>query len=125
METKIIGIEVIDLPDGFYIGDPCYILPDDLYKKIINDYHDGMHYDDNGRLIAFTSRTSHGDGEYPVRINTENYHIPIDSGIIALVNLKFASKKKLKDYNGATFRDWIAKVDFYCYGGQFYAIYEK
>lgn len=124
-KTESLGLEIIDLPYGIYVGDPGSVLPETVYKKIITDYHDGPHYDDNGHLIAVTKSIRRGDGKYPVRINTEDYVIPVDSGLFAVVNLEFSTKKLKAKSSGVCFCDPIAKVDFYYYANQFQIVFKN
>jgi hypothetical protein len=101
----------VDWPKGFYIGDPCYILPDVIYQGIWeNEYSffDGaIYYNDkqnpsdpnNGKLIMVVASTAYGDGCYLAtgtkyensRVGfPESFNVPVDAGVIAIVNLEFA-----------------------------------
>lgn len=97
----------VDLP-GVYIGDPCYILPDEIYYGIWEkkyDFEDGAVYTDDHRLVMIVASTFYGDGVYQAyghvygadRVgNHESFDVPVDAGVIAIVNLEFA-KKDWKD----------------------------
>lgn len=124
-KTKPIGLEIIDLPKGIYVGDPGSVLPEKVYNKIITDYHDGPHYDDDGHLIAVTRSIPRGDGNYPVRINTEDYIFPVDSGLFGIVNLEFSTKRLREKSSGVCFPDPIEKVDFYFFLNQFLIVFKN
>ena len=101
----------VNWPKGFYIGDPCYILPDVIYKGIWEDqyeFEDGaIYFNDrenpsnplNGKLIMVVASTMYGDGYYQAighvynssRVGfAESFNVPVDAGVIAIVNLEFA-----------------------------------
>lgn len=101
----------VNWPKGFYIGDPCYILPDVIYQGIWEtqyDFFDGaIYYNDkqnpsdpnNGKLIMVVAGTAYGDGCYLAtgtkyensRVGfPESFNVPVDAGVIAIVNLEFA-----------------------------------
>jgi hypothetical protein len=97
-----------DLP-GVYIGDPCYILRDEIYYGIWEDkynFEDGTVYTDDNRLVMIVASTFNGDGIYPAfghvyganRVgNHESFSVPVDAGVVALVNLEFAKEDWKED----------------------------
>lgn len=97
-----------DLP-GVYIGDPCYILPDEIYYGIWEDkynFEDGAVYTDDNKLVMIVAGTFNGDGVYPAfghvygtnKVgNHKSFSVPVDAGVIAIVNLEFAKEDWKED----------------------------
>lgn len=106
---------------GIFIGDPCYVLPDELYQQLIKDYHDGEHRSEAGKLIAVTTSEFGGDGVYPVKIRHKGYcfydKIMVDSGLISIVNLEFARIGILN--KGLFFFDPVSDLEFQREKGDF------
>lgn len=98
----------IDLP-GVYIGDPCYILPDEIYQGIWENkysFEDGAVYTDDNKLVMIVASTFDGDGVYAAFGhvyeadsvgNHELFSVPVDAGVIAIVNLEFAKEDWKED----------------------------
>ena len=91
---------------GVYVGDPCYILPNDFYQKFWGEEHnweDGALCTKDGRPVMIVCGTMYGDGCYQgtVRNNELNesvsHEFPVDAGVLAIVNLEFADPKELAD----------------------------
>ena len=84
---------VAHLPAGkYYVGDPCYFTPNDLWISYLDAGTDGdVIYDvdgktitlDDGRLVA-AHGTAHGDGNYKGS-NGEYYFV--DAGLLGAVQL--------------------------------------
>jgi hypothetical protein len=106
---------------GIFIGDPCYVLPDELYQQLIKDYHDGEHRSEAGKLIAVTTSEFGGDGVYPVKIWHKGYcfydKIMVDSGLISIVNIEFSRSGILN--KGLFFCDPVRDFDFQRENGDF------
>ena len=69
---------------GFYIGDICYVLSDEVYNGIWCDkYHfkDGVWTTPNGLKFA-VARTAYGDGLYH---DDNGNEYPVDAGVIGVV----------------------------------------
>lgn len=92
--------ETIKCPNGFYFGDPCYALKDELYDKWLdwgrkNEKKTG-HYDNDGKFvfkkqdIMIVDSTAYGDGCYG-GIKTS---YGVDAGCLAVIPLEFCDKLK-------------------------------
>jgi len=76
--------------DRIYIGDPCYCLKNDaLYNQLCsggNGIHEAK--DILGNIVALSTNTAYGDGEYKGTISsgeTEIVHFGVDSGMLGVV----------------------------------------
>ena len=71
----------------YFIGDPCYVLRDDLYDKwgTDNNYSDG-----NYGYFAVGS-TAYGDGIYEDIASGKNYFV--DAGILGIVNMDYSKQE--------------------------------
>lgn len=77
---------------GFYIGDICYVLNDDIYDGIwgkIGQYQDGEYATGGGNKFAMAS-TAYGDGCYG-----DDYGnvYGVDAGVLGLVPLELVAKR--------------------------------
>lgn len=77
---------------GFYIGDICYVLNDDIYDGIwgkIGQYQDGEYATGGGNKFAVAS-TAYGDGCY-----ADDYGnvYGVDAGVLGLVPLELVAKR--------------------------------
>jgi hypothetical protein len=95
MET----IGTIDSKIGFYIGDPCYILPDSIYRQFWGKQHKfvaGVFQNIPGYAIGgfAVAGTDCGDGCFEDNLG---HHYPVDSGTLSVVSLELADEKKLKE----------------------------
>ncbi len=77
---------------GFYIGDICYVLNDDIYDGIwgkIGQYQDGEYATGGGNKFAMAS-TAYGDGCYD-----DDYGnvYGVDAGVLGLVPLELVAKQ--------------------------------
>ena len=108
--------EKITSPSGkFYVGDPCYVLSDDIYYGIWDDkynFEDGIIDCGNG-LSFLVHGTAYGDGSYQ---GTNGAEYGVDSGTLAIIPMDLvakldgvqfgsveASKTAWLDYNDGTF----------------------
>lgn len=73
-------------PGTYYIGDPCYILPNRDWSKILNqtNYFDGEIYQLYGKNV-WGHGTAYGDGSYPDQFGNS---YPVDAGLIAVIPIE-------------------------------------
>lgn len=99
--------ETINCPNGFYFGNPCYALKEDLYQEWINwgderEKTEGRWCNDGkfvheGKEIMLVDSTAYGDGCYPG--NHTNYGV--DAGCLAVIPLEFCDEdKNFRDDSG-------------------------
>ena len=84
--------EKITSPSGkFWVGDPCYVLSDDIYYGIWDDkynFEDGIIDCGNG-LSFLVHGTAYGDGSYQGTNGTE---YGVDSGTLAIIPMDLIAK---------------------------------
>lgn len=72
---------------GFYIGDPCYVLSDEIYDKMFDeetDFKTGkVKVDDNFSFIVHS--TAWGDGEY---FDNSGISYGVDSGTLSVIPIE-------------------------------------
>ena len=76
---------------GFYIGDICYVLSDEVYHRFWGDrhnYEDGVLTDPESGFRFAVNRTAYGDGTYA---DEYGHEYPVDSGVIGLVPLELVN----------------------------------
>lgn len=81
----------------FFIGDPCYVLPDEIYHKIWGDKHgfeDGRIETEEGTFLVHG--TAYGDGEYFDEDPTHNSY-SVDAGVIAVIPIELIDPEKESD----------------------------
>ena len=69
---------VVSKKGSFYVGDPCYVLPDEIYHGIWGDkynFEDGLIETPEGNWLVHG--TAYGDGYY------DGY--PVDSGTLSVI----------------------------------------
>jgi len=103
MTISIVARETSLMPAGkYYVGDLCYLLPDDIYEQYVGSFnHDGEAVDIKaGRrkvFSAFVASTAYGDGGYSDNAGGE---YSVDAGILGVVQLLsadlIAEAKKLE-----------------------------
>lgn len=81
------------IPAGtYYVGDPCYIIPDEMWDDYIAEMFDG--YTSLGPVFCiqykqfrtFVFDTAYGDGVYPISINgVETASFGVDAGCYSLI----------------------------------------
>ena len=72
---------------GFFVGDICYALKDEIYDDVWgarHDYEDGQFTTDDGNQFIVAG-TAWGDGEY---IDNYGHLYPVDAGVIGVVPLE-------------------------------------
>ena len=67
--------------DGLYIGDPCYVLKDDFYRKVWEQKHNFAEGNIEGKMVVY--HTEFGDGT----VSLNGVALDVDSGNIAFVPL--------------------------------------
>ena len=84
--------ENITSPSGkFWIGDPCYVLSDDIYYGIWDDkyeFKDGK-IDVDDKLSFLVHGTAYGDGCYE---GTNGFEYGVDSGTLAVIPMDLVAK---------------------------------
>nr|DAL09603.1 MAG TPA_asm: hypothetical protein [Caudoviricetes sp.] len=83
---------------GFYIGDICYAMKDELYHGVWGDrfgFNDGCHEIAEHKLRFAVAGTAYGDGTYG---GTNGFRFPVDAGNIGVVPLEMCSGRKLEGY---------------------------
>lgn len=79
---------------GFYIGDPCYVLSDEIYYGIWDEqynFEDGKIIVKND-LAFLVHGTAYGDGEYFDEIGTS---YGVDSGTLAVIPFELIKKPEI------------------------------
>ena len=76
---------------GFYIGDPCYALPDTIYQDVWgeNGWDSGEIYVPNFGMCFAVDSTAYGDGCY--RGSDGNVY-PVDAGVLSIVPVEMMDK---------------------------------
>lgn len=110
--------ETINCPNGFYFGDPCYALKEELYGKWIdwgdeNEKKTGK-WDNNGKFvhdgkdIMVVDSTAYGDGCYQ-GMGLHSYGV--DAGCLAVIPLEFCDETKSSFKEGGMInRDYCGTV---------------
>lgn len=83
--TKVYG--TIKSKRGFFVGDICYALKDEIYDDVWgaqHNYEDGQFTTDDGNQFIVAG-TAWGDGEY---IDNYGHLYPVDAGVIGVVPLE-------------------------------------
>ena len=82
----------ITVPNGFYVGDLCYALSDEVYDKVWGNtygFEDGAYKDPTTGLEFAMVGTAYGDGYYS---GTDGQDYPVDAGIIGVCALELVQK---------------------------------
>lgn len=79
----------INVKNGFYVGDLCYALSDEVYHGVwgANNYEIGK-YEYDGKEFAMVN-TAYGDGCY---LGSDLREYPVDAGIIGICDAELAKK---------------------------------
>lgn len=83
----------VESEKGFYIGDVCYVLDDDIYYNVwgnIHEFKDGWVKDPKTGLHFAVARTAWGDGGYE---GNDEFIYHVDAGVIGLVPMELCSKQ--------------------------------
>lgn len=78
---------------GLFIGDPCYVIPDEQWSDYVDAYLEARdkghaHFNFNGVNVGGTN-TAYGDGFYD---DDEGNSYPVDAGLIGVTPLELLSK---------------------------------
>ena len=100
-------IREVSMPAGkYYLGDPCYLIPDNDWMAWLEaaDYTKQLTLVatvPNTDFVAMGFSTAYGDGTYPLTTpnGDEDGFIPVDAGLIGLV--PFDSVDKPSYYDGS------------------------
>lgn len=85
--------EEIESAKGFYLGDICYVLGNDLYYGVWREkyhYSRGVFEDPETGLKVAVASTEYGDGRYQ---GSDGTKFPVDAGVIGLVPLELVEKE--------------------------------
>ena len=100
---------------GFYVGDICYVLNDDIYYGIwrdVHDFDDGCHEVPGTGLSFAVGSTAYGDGCYK---DEHNNVYGVDAGVIGIVPLELCGKGT----SGGSVFDTPGDATFEMYEGKF------
>lgn len=94
----------------YWVGDPCYVVPDDIYQGIWGDkykFKDGTI--DCGNGLSFQVHgTAWGDGEYK---GSNGFIYGVDAGVLAIVPMELATKERGLD-KGTRHKSSTAKLEY-------------
>lgn len=85
--------ERIESAKGFYLGDICYVLGNNLYRNVWGEKHHyskGVFEDPKTGLKVAVASTKYGDGAY---LGSDGTRFPVDAGVIGLVPLELVKKE--------------------------------
>lgn len=92
--TSGINETVHSKENKFYIGDPCYVLREDLYEVWCGT-ESGL-FSHEGTPIMAVDDTATGDGFYPgIGYNCDNADFGVDAGALAVIPLEYCDHDKL------------------------------
>lgn len=85
--------ERIESAKGFYLGDICYVLGNNLYYGVWGKeyrYSEGAFEEPETGLKVAVAHTEYGDGRYQ---GSDGTKFPVDAGVIGLVPLELVKKE--------------------------------
>lgn len=96
--TEDVG-DFITSGKGFYIGDPGYVLSDDVYYGIWYEKYNFKNGKINvdGKLSFIVHRTAYGDGEY---FDGSGFSYGVDSGTLAIIPLELIKETEIEPNEG-------------------------
>lgn len=109
MSWQPLGWQVTVPPGRYFLGDPCYAVPDDDWMPLLESttarpdgyFEDAPVGEVRGhQVLAFS--TKHGDGTYR---DTEGHAYSVDAGLIGLVPAALA--EQAAKYDLATLGRWV------------------
>ncbi len=98
--TKMTTVSMV-VPKGvYYLGDPCYMVPDELWMPLLedSDYFDQPSGVVNGHTV-YAFHTLYGDGEYKDQYGNS---YPVDAGLIGLVPIELPDAATKAQHDGAS-----------------------
>jgi homogentisate 1,2-dioxygenase len=84
----------INSENGFYIGDPCFVLSDNDYSYLTNqsfDFRGGLIETTNGNFLVHSTLV--GDGEYDSEVGS----LSVESGQIAIIPKSMIDYSEISD----------------------------
>lgn len=109
---------IIKSNKGFYVGDPCYVLSDEIYRNFwgeVCNWKDGIYSVPTTEEQFAISGTAYGDGEY---FDEYGRAYGVDSGTLSIIPLEL-----VEDINEAKDCGYVTEkpgsVDFCFYNGLF------
>lgn len=91
MKKKVVA--EVTSKKGFYVGDLCYVLADDLYRNVWGreyGYRSCVFTDPDTGLRVAVAGTAYGDGCY---LGSDGTEFPVDAGNIGVVPLELVAKE--------------------------------
>lgn len=86
----------MEMPEGtYFVGDPCYAIPNDEWDDFLNQYMFNEGLDGRGTVGSFKGKcvfaayTAYGDGTYE---GSDGEMYSVDSGSIGLIPIELATK---------------------------------
>lgn len=92
MTKKVRGSIHSDI--GFYVGDVCYALGEDVYYGfwgVRNNFDDGVYEVPGGNAKFAVASTAYGDGEY---MSNDGRMFWVDAGNLGIVPLELAERER-------------------------------
>lgn len=101
---------------GFYVGDICYVLSDEIYDGIWGEagYENGKFADPKTGLEFAVAGTAWGDGFYQGSDGTE---YPVDAGVIGIVPLELVGK--VDGLKNGSVHEYAGEATMEAEGGKF------
>lgn len=96
MEIVATHHEVIVQSGKYFLGDPCYAVPDELWHDLLEScsfFNTPIGTAGKHKVLGFG--TAYGDGEYTDQYGNE---FPVDAGLIGLVPEELVDTEHLKQY---------------------------
>ena len=93
---KLVTNTVVVPPGKYFLGDPCYAVPDDLWDELLesNAYFEIPVGKAGGHDVLGFS-TAYGDGTYE---DQYGHAFPVDAGLIGLVPVALVNEKEIAEY---------------------------
>lgn len=73
----------MDFENGLYIGDPCYLLDDDFYRKVWEQKYNFAEGNIEDKMVVYL--TEFGDGQIRFGHRSPQCRLDVDSGNIAFI----------------------------------------
>lgn len=76
-------------PNKYYIGDPCYVLSDDVYDNVFGPLYNKGIYEHNGHKFAIGA-TACGDGIFK---DNKKRRYCVDAGVLSIIPYELCEKE--------------------------------